>query len=538
MAGTVCTACLVVAMLLSLDCPGRAQPPPPPPDATCHQVRSFFQRLQPGLKWVPETPVPGSDLQVCLPKGPTCCSRKMEEKYQLTARLNMEQLLQSASMELKFLIIQNAAVFQEAFEIVVRHAKNYTNAMFKNNYPSLTPQAFEFVGEFFTDVSLYILGSDINVDDMVNELFDSLFPVIYTQLMNPGLPDSALDINECLRGARRDLKVFGNFPKLIMTQVSKSLQVTRIFLQALNLGIEVINTTDHLKFSKDCGRMLTRMWYCSYCQGLMMVKPCGGYCNVVMQGCMAGVVEIDKYWREYILSLEELVNGMYRIYDMENILLGLFSTIHDSIQYVQKNAGKLTTTIGKLCAHSQQRQYRSAYYPEDLFIDKKVLKVAHVEHEETLSSRRRYSQKAARNGMKNQFNLHELKMKGPEPVVSQIIDKLKHINQLLRTMSVPKGRVLDKNLDEEGFESGDCGDDEDECIGGSGDGMMKVKNQLRFLAELAYDLDVDDAPGSKQQVIPKDNEISTSHNLGNAHYPLKLLTSVALSVVCFVFLVH
>lgn len=36
----------------------------------------------------------------------------MEEKYQATARLNMEQLLQSASMELKFLVIQNAAVFQ------------------------------------------------------------------------------------------------------------------------------------------------------------------------------------------------------------------------------------------------------------------------------------------------------------------------------------------------------------------------------------------------------------------------------------------
>lgn len=39
----------------------------------------------------------------------------MEEKYQLTARLNMEQLLQSASMELKFLIIQNAAIFQGEF---------------------------------------------------------------------------------------------------------------------------------------------------------------------------------------------------------------------------------------------------------------------------------------------------------------------------------------------------------------------------------------------------------------------------------------
>lgn len=47
---------------------------------------------------------------------------------------------------------------------------------------------------------------------------------------------------------------------------------------------------------------------------------------------------------------------------------------------------------------------------------------------------------------------------------------------------MPKGKVLDKTLDEEGLESGDCGDDEDECIGSSGDGMMKVKNQLRFLA--------------------------------------------------------
>ncbi|EAX11769.1 glypican 3, isoform CRA_a [Homo sapiens] len=56
--------------------------------------------------------------------------------------------------------------------------------------------------------------------------------------------------------------------------------------------------------------------------------------------------------------------------------------------------------------------------------------------------------------------------------------------------------------------------------------------------ELAYDLDVDDAPGNSQQATPKDNEISTFHNLGNVHSPLKLLTSMAISVVCFFFLVH
>lgn len=59
-----------------------------------------------------------------------------------------------------------------------------------------------------------------------------------------------------------------------------------------------------------------------------------------------------------------------------------------------------------------------------------------------------------------------------------------------------------------------------------------------LLAELAYDLDVDDAPGNKQHVNQKDNEVVASHNLGSGHFPLKVLTSLAVYVACFFFLVH
>ncbi|XP_062998153.1 glypican-3 [Elgaria multicarinata webbii] len=540
-------ALLAAAALLS----ARAEP-------TCQRVRAAFQALQPGAKGGPETPGPGSDLQVCIPKGSTCCSRKMEEKYQAMARSNMEQLLQSASMELKFLIMQNAAVFQEAFEMVVRHSKNYTNSMFRNYYREVAARAFKFVGEFFTDISLYILGSDINVNDMINEFFDSLFPLVYPQLVNPGFPDPSVETTECLRLARRDLKVFGHFPKAMMTQVSKSLQVTRVFLQALNLGIEVVNTTDHLKFSKDCGRGLLKMWYCSHCQDLMMAKPCAGFCGVVLQGCLASVVEIDGYWREYLRSLEGLTKGMRGIYDMEHVLLNLFSLIRDAIVHMQKNSGKLVATISKLCGHSQQRHYRSVWYPEDLFIDKRMMRVAHVDHEETLSSRKRelitklrthsgfysslpeyicshssavqnntlcwngqevaerYSRQAARNGGKAQVGNHEVKVKGPEPVISQIIDKLKHINQLLKGMSVSRRKSLDKPDDEDEAASGDC-DDEDDCggVAASGNGELKVKNQLRFLAELAYDLDTDDIPSNKQLLNRQSKEASAVYNLGS-----------------------
>ncbi|XP_029462527.1 glypican-3 isoform X2 [Rhinatrema bivittatum] len=505
--GGLCLA-LPLAGLLLLLARSRGEP-------TCQQVRASFHALQPGLKWVPETPVPGSDLQVCVPKSPTCCSKKMEEKYQVTARINMEQLLQSASLELKFMIIQNAAVFQEVFEIVIRHARNYTNSMFKNHYQSIAPRIFKVVGKLFTDVSFYILGSDINVNDMINEFFDSLFPVVYTHLINPSFREPSTESVQCLRVARRDMNAFGNFPKIIMTQVSKSLQATRVFLQALNLGIEVVNTTDHLRFSKDCGRALLKMWYCSHCQGLLMARPCAGYCSVVMQGCLASVVEIDSYWREYIRSVERLTKGMYGIYDIEHVLLNLFSLVRDAVMYVQKNGGKLSSTINKLCNHSKQRQSRSAYYPENLLIDKKVLKVARMENEETLSSRKRefilklkshsnfysslpmyicshssavqndtlcwngqeiverYSHQLVRNSAKTQAGNHDLKMKGPEPVISQIIDKLKHINQLLKRMSLPRYKNAEGNVDEDEAGSGDC-DDEDDCVGGgSGTGGLR-----------------------------------------------------------------
>ncbi|XP_068060821.1 glypican-3 isoform X4 [Anomalospiza imberbis] len=517
----------------------------------------------------------------------------MEEKYQAAARLNMEQLLQSASVELKFLVIQNAAVFQEAFEIVVRHARNFTNSMFRTYYQSMGPRALKFVGELFTDISLYILGSDISVNDMINEFFDSLFPLVYSHLISPGFPDPSVEMTECLRAARRDLKVFGNYPKTMMTQVSKSLQATRVFLQALNLGIEVINTTDHLKFSKDCGRALLKMWYCSHCQGLLLAKPCAGYCGAVMQGCLAGVLEIHHLWKEYIQALEGLTRGMHGIYDMEHVLLSLFSVVRDAVVHAQKNEGKLSTAISRLCGHAQQRQIRSANYPEDLFIDKKVLKVTHVEQEETLSSRRReliaklkshssfysslpeyicnhssavqndtlcwngqevverYSPQITRNGAKAQAGNHEVKVKGPEPVISQIIDKLKHINQLLRGMTLPRRKAPGKAAEEE-EESGDC-DDEDECGGGSGDGELRVRNQLRFLAgalislrklavgnsslpkgfpsladglgdalrrrrELAYDLDMDDLSANKQLLNQqsKDGAAVPSSNPGSA----------------------
>lgn len=53
--------------------------------------------------------------------------------------------------------------------------------------------------------------------------------------------------------------------------------------------------------------------------------------------------------------------------------------------------------------------------------------------------------------------------------------------QLLKGMALPRRKTPGKTTEEEEEESGDC-DDEDDCGGGSGDGELRVRNQLRFLA--------------------------------------------------------
>ncbi|KAL7846254.1 hypothetical protein AOLI_G00244460 [Acnodon oligacanthus] len=80
---------------------------------TCAAVRrEFVQRHMGEGRSVPDTPRAGSDLQVCASRNLTCCTRKMEERYQFTARRDIQNLLQTSSSSLKVHITHSVAGLQ------------------------------------------------------------------------------------------------------------------------------------------------------------------------------------------------------------------------------------------------------------------------------------------------------------------------------------------------------------------------------------------------------------------------------------------
>ncbi|XP_047436642.1 glypican-5a isoform X2 [Mugil cephalus] len=400
----------------------------------------------------------------------------------------------------------------------MRQAENHTNAVLQESFRHMADQAMGAVRELFTDIGLFLLGSELSVDELVQRFFDALFPVVYGHLINPGRGDMSPGYGECVRSSSRDVRPFGGAPGLLADQIARSGVSGKLLLQALNLGIEVINTTDHLQLSRECRRALLKMQYCPHCQGLTQAKPCMGYCLNVKRGCLASMAEIDPHWREFVHSLEGLSERMRGPQDLEQVLLGVHALVREAIGHAQKHGPRLSAQVHKLCGspswkpaesvsiqHSSResiplkapvrvlgdsfatrrreflgslRLYRTYYggLADQLCVND-LASSDGMSCWNGTSIVKSYTLRVVGNGIKAQSTNPEVKVKEADPVTNQIIDKLKHINQLLQGKSIPKLGSLDQietgSGDGEGRYSGDC-DDEDGCVG-SGGGEVKRK---------------------------------------------------------------
>ncbi|XP_062988324.1 glypican-5-like isoform X2 [Elgaria multicarinata webbii] len=484
---------------------------------SCHEVRTAFQIRQIGpLKLVPDVPTADSNLQICQHRAPTCCTKKMEESYLAAVRRERMENIQTLNFELKYMIVGHITAFQAAFESLLRFAENHTTSLFETVYRSMSKEAAEPVKELFTDISLYLLGAQTRVERAFFRFFDSLFPLVYSRLINPGITDLSEEYTECLRLTRQDINPFGRYSKETVTELAKSLRASRTFNQALSMGIEVLNATEHATLTKECSRALVKMQYCPHCQGLTLIRPCEGYCLNVMRGCFASVSELDAQWREYIYTLEHLTNEMAGAHDLELVLLGIRYSINEAILHAQLNGPQLSATVDKVCGQPEEKEVKPL--PDNIVQAKEIIETPSLTmaHSSTLSNKRRefinymkrsrtlygslterlcdgdlvmkdsstcwngedvvesYTSRVVTNGLKAQINNPELKVKGLDPHISNLIDKLQHFNQLAteRTNLKPERWGIREGgsgngMNEEMESSGDC-DDEDGCQGSGG----------------------------------------------------------------------
>lgn len=328
---------------------------------SCHEVKTAFQVRQIGqLKWVPETPATDVDLSVCKHAGPSCCTRRMEESYRAAVLRDTTQNIRSYSFELKYLISAHAAAFQDTFQSLISFSQNHLTSLFETTYSSLMSAISPHIVCLFTDLSRFLQGTgNVSVETAVHCFFDSLFPLVHTRIVNPGMAtsidaDTSDDnqLGDCLRMTRQDVNPFGSHPKAMAKELADALRAGRVLSLALGVGSEVMNITETAELSKECTRALVRMQYCSHCRGLTLIRACSGYCLNVMRGCLASLSELHNPWRQYVTVLQDLSHMVAGAHNLELALLGIRGQVEEAILYAQLHGPRLTATVDKVCGHS------------------------------------------------------------------------------------------------------------------------------------------------------------------------------------------
>ncbi|XP_051929381.1 glypican-5-like isoform X2 [Hippocampus zosterae] len=314
------------------------------------------------VELVPDSPQTDDSLKVCVHSGPGCCTSKMEESYMAAVRSETQQKIRSYSFELKYLIAGQSKAYQDTFESLVSFTSNLTSTLFDSAYSSLASECRPHVLHLFNDIDRHLLGDpNSSLEHAVGSFFNDLFPLVYRRLLNPGIghmssrsfsSSSSSSHEDCLRMTRQDVSPFGPHPGLLVSGLSRALGVGRTLSRLLRLAGDVVDATEKAALSRECGRGLVRMQYCSHCRGLTLIKPCTGLCLNVMRGCLVGISELAAPWGSLVVLLQRLAATLATSSNhnsMELALLAVRNHVNDAILHAQLHGPRITAIVEKVC---------------------------------------------------------------------------------------------------------------------------------------------------------------------------------------------
>lgn len=352
---------------------------------------------------IPDQPVNGSALSVC-ESAQSCCTLEMESKLRLLVRKDFQALLHHNSRSLEGLLASTAAKLQDHVTELARQSENKTLALFSQVYQRMAILAREPIASLYSDLlgylnadkenhekdynkdsmsstatmmpSVTLVTADLNLEESVTTFFASLFPLVYHHAVNPHFRDFSTDYKSCLRATISEIQPFGDVPRQLAHGVAKTMEATRVLLQALNLGAEVLNSTDTLLMTdsidgvggvggsqwSQCHTALLRMSYCPTCQGLTRhVKPCSGYCLNVLRGCLTQhASELDLPWNGFVEATERLVVAVKGhdttpgiVLNVEEVIRSLDTRISEAIMYAMENGPNLEKKVKRACGQAR-----------------------------------------------------------------------------------------------------------------------------------------------------------------------------------------
>lgn len=336
---------------------------------SCSEVRELFSSKLGGevpTDLVPESKISGASLLVCH-GSQSCCTAAAEQELRRWSLQRFRLLLRGATSSLADFLRDSAASLRDSFKRMLSQAENNTLLLFSNVYIQRMEAATrEPVRRLFSSLHRYLLSSaegstdrepEVHLDSELDSFFDHLFPLVYFHTVNPKLNDFSDDYKTCLRGARRQLRPFGDVPSRIQERLSKSLSAARTVLRVALTAQKAVLTAGTFPDTpmESCVHAITRSLGCQACGGFPNALPCRGLCLNVFRGCLAHVYGLDGPWGELVTAVGRLVPRMADFHDPEDVLSKLDSRISEAVMHAMENGPELSKRVKLECGDPRRR---------------------------------------------------------------------------------------------------------------------------------------------------------------------------------------
>lgn len=377
---------------------------------SCSEVRRNFVAKRIGqMKLVPYNAFEAKNLRVCPNAGLTCCTRAMENRFQLAAKSDVEKVLKYKTSSLKFNFRSFSERFQDDVVEVFSLARNSTRRALhhalRKKVPSQTNKAvMEEVDRLFDDLGLQ--STQEEVITAFDRFTDKLFLIL---LDGAGNTTADSDYVKCISRQRVNLHPFMDVPTITAANLTSALRLAQTLHETLAAGAYAVNVTQATALTKSCQTALLKMQYCSHCFGLTLLKPCVGLCRNVLRGCFAGVTELDQYWNYYVEALVDISEQMRSSeskYNLEVALEDFQNKMSSSLSIILENITTMRETVEEGCKNGKgpNRSKRSADFPQPK-LD------AGDDSDDDMAKERKNGGKRRKQGRRNSSRMERLRTK-------------------------------------------------------------------------------------------------------------------------------
>ncbi|XP_033099790.1 glypican-6-like [Anneissia japonica] len=315
-------------------------------EAGCENIRNIYRRKGFSLKDVPTTALQGEHKGTC-GAGFSCCTTGMEQRLTESCGEEFESNLYEASFLVRDSYVSKAKKFDDYFVELLDNSEKDFSTMFEHTYGDLYKDHEAIFSSLYADLRSFYQGKNDDLESSLDDFFGTLLQKMYL-LLNPGRYSD--EFMTCIADHMHILKPFGTIPDTLTTQMRRSLNAARTYVQGLDAARDIITKATKESPVTECKAALVKMEYCQSCkEGSANAAPCDGLCTNIMKACLAQQAELADEWTKYIDAMKRLGERMSASFNIETIIDSINVKISEGIMNYQENTQHVSDKVLEEC---------------------------------------------------------------------------------------------------------------------------------------------------------------------------------------------